>query len=210
MLSYVETCNYLPSDHFTVVCSLDIPRPMLTKKHIKFRDLKHINTQLWREDLQSSLSKCTSTHAESITDHFNCTLHELWDKHAPVTSRKIRLRPNAPWYTDTLRKMKREKCRLKRKNVKTRLEIHRQMYRAMCDDYTTALDTAKSEYYKAKISNSNNQQLFRLIDSLFKVKVIPPLPSCDSLPQLAEAFSNYFLKKIYTLRDDLESSKMSS
>ena len=80
----------------------------------------------------------------------------------------------------------------------------------MCDDYTTALNIAKSEYYKAKISNSNNQQLFRLIDSLFKVRVIPPLPSCDSLPQLAEAFSNYFLKKIYTLRDDLESSKMSS
>ena len=83
-------------------------------------------------------------------------------------------------------------------------------YRAMCDDYTTALDTAKSEYYKAKISNSNNQQLFRLIDSLFKVKVIPPLPSCVSLTQLAETFSNYFLKKIQTLRDDLESSKMSS
>ena len=80
--------------------------------------------------------------------------------------------------------------------MKTGLEIHRQMYRAMCDTYTASLDEAKAAYYKAKISNSNNQQLFQLIDSLFKVKATPPLPSCDSLPELAEAFSNYFNQKI--------------
>ena len=94
--------------------------------------------------------------------------------------------------------------------MKTGLEIHRQMYRTMCDTYTASLDEAKAAYYKAKISNSNNQQLFQLIDSLFKVKATPPLPSCDSLPELAEAFSNYFHQKIKTMREDLEKSKMLS
>lgn len=91
----------------------------------------------------------------------------------------------------------------------TRLEVHRQMYRDKCDAYTAALNTAKTEYYKAKIS-SNNQQLYRMIDGLFRVKIIPPLPSYNSLPDLAEAFSSYFHTKIQNLRDELGSSKLSS
>ena len=64
LFSYVETCNYLPSDHFGVVCSLDIPQPMFTKKHIKFRDLKHINTQLG-DKIYSHL--CPGVHQHTLT-----------------------------------------------------------------------------------------------------------------------------------------------
>ena len=45
----------------------------------------------------------------SITDQFNDALRVLINEHAPEKTRSVRLGPNAPWYTDNLREMKREK-----------------------------------------------------------------------------------------------------
>ena len=109
-------------------------------------------------------------------------------------------RSNAPWFTDELRVIKKKRRQCERKFLATRLEVHRLMYRDMCRGYTSALNTAKADYYRAKISNSSNNQLFRLIDGLFRVKSISPLPSYDSLPTLAEEFSSYFHSKIQKLR----------
>ena len=122
----------------------------------------------------------------------------------------MRLRPNEPWYTDNLREMKREKRRHERKYISTRLEVHRLLYRDKCDEYTAALNVAKSQYYKAKISECNNQQLFQMIDGLFQVKNTTPLPTHTSLPHSAEEFSSFFQTKIQKLRDNLENSKQSS
>ena len=92
----------------------------------------------------------------------------------------------------------------------TRLEVHRQMYREDCRAYTSALNAAKAEYYKLKISSSSSGQLFRMIDSLFRVKSVPHLPAHTSLETLSEQFSSYFHSKIHNLRSDLEKSELST
>lgn len=146
----------------------------------------------------------------SLLDQYNVVLSELIDKHAPERSRSITLRPNAPWFNDDLRALKRQRRKFERKYLSTRLEVHRQMYRDQCQIYTAALHSAKSTYYKVKISESDNHQLFNMVDGLFKVKRLPPLPSHVSCHSLAEDFSEFFHSKIEKLRDRLYNSSSQS
>ena len=69
--------------------------------------------------------------------------------------------------------------------------------------YTAALHSAKSTYYKAKISESDYNQLFSMVDGLFKVKRLPPLPSDVLYHSLAEDFGEFFHSKIEKTRDHL-------
>ena len=71
-----------------------------------------------------------------------------------------------------------------------------------------ALNSAKSEYYKAQITKSDQNQLFHVINGLFKVKPVPPLPSYESPQSLAEDFNDYFSSKIQALRDNLQKSSL--
>ena len=71
-----------------------------------------------------------------------------------------------------------------------------------------ALNSAKSENYKAQITKSDQNQLFHVINGLFKVKPVPPLPSHESPQSLAEDFNDYFSSKIQALRDNLQKSSL--
>ena len=62
-------------------------------------------------------------------------LRELLDKHAPEETRKITLRPYAPWYDDSLRESKQKKRALERKWKKSGLEIDKQIFHTSCTDY---------------------------------------------------------------------------
>ena len=145
-----------------------------------------------------------------MTEHFYSVLRELLDKHAPVKTRSVRLHPNSPWFTDSLRELKREKHRYERKFRSTNLEVHRQIYKHACQAYTNALNTAKTTYYKEKISGASNDQLFKMINGLFRMKAIPPLPSHESLPALADTFSGFYHFTIVKLRKKLEQSEFST
>ena len=127
-----------------------------------------------------------------LTSQYNDVLQLLMDKHAPVRTRTITLRPYTPWFNENLRNLKRQKRRLERKYVTSGLEVHRQMYRDHCRIYNDAINSTKIDYYKTKISQSDQSQLFRMIDGFFKVKAVPPLPSHVSSQTLAEDFINYF------------------
>lgn len=52
--------------------------------------------------------------------------------------------------------------------------------------------------------------MFRLIDGMFKVKPVPPLPSYTSVFELTERFSTYFINKISDLRKNLSSISIST
>ena len=136
-------------------------------------------------------------------------MREFVDKHAPKRIRSITLRPSAPWFNDSLRALKRQRRRCERKYQSIRLEVHRQIFTDACKAYTTTINSAKSDHFKNLISNSDQKQLFHMIDGLFKVKPISALPAHASSQSLAEDISNYFSSKIQTLKDNLQSSNLS-
>ena len=43
---------------------------------------------------------------EELVDAYNTNLKALMDKHAPLCTKVITLRPNAPWSSDELREAK--------------------------------------------------------------------------------------------------------
>ena len=167
----------------------------------------------WKKDILNSVLY-TSTpdlaDVNSLLDQYNVVLSDLIDKHAPECSRSITLCPNAPWFNDSLRAIKGQRRKLERKYLSTRPEVHRQMYRDQYQIYTAALHSAKLTYYKAKISESDNNQLFTMVDGLFKVKRLPPLPSHVSSRSLAEDFGEIFRSKIEKIRDCLHNSNAQS
>jgi hypothetical protein len=145
--------------------------------------------------------------AVDVLDNF---LRSLLDKHAPERTVLATLRPNAPWYTSSLHESKQRKRQCERKYLSTRLEVHRQIYREQCSLYLSELNLAKAEFYKTKITDSDQNQLFRLVDGLrlFHIKSEPPLPSCESFQALAQQFSLYFSTKIQKLWEQLPPSTL--
>jgi len=121
-------------------------------------------------------------------------LSDLLDKHTPIKERTTTLRPHAPWFSDELRALKCEKQRCERRWVKSGLEVHKQLYRDSVCNYYAAIKEAKRAHFSNKISNSNQKQLFNLIDSLFKVK--------DS--ELVYQFCAFFADKISALRSEVD------
>ena len=157
LLTDVRVQFDLPADHAVVTTRLSVPRPVPTKILVNHRKLKAIDPDAFKSSVCSSTITPSAIDAcdivNELTDTYNSVLCNLMDFHAPCRSRYITLRPHAPWFDDSLRAAKQDKRRLERKLRKTRLEIDRQRYRHICDDYHKLLDKAKSTYHIDKLAN---------------------------------------------------------
>ena len=196
----------LPSDHASITCKINMPRPMRVQVCKKHRKVYAIDVDNFTEDLKhlGFINDPPST-LPALVDSYNSELLSLLDKHAPLMDRTISIRPHAQWFSDELRVLKKEKRRLERKWVKSRLEVHKQMYVEYSKRYYTAIQQAKTEYFNKRVSNSNQKQLFQFVDSLLKVKHAPILPKHDSAFELAQRLNKYFSEKIQALRTELDS-----
>ena len=145
-----------------------------------------------------------------MIDQYNEILCSLLNKHAPLRSREIILRPHAPWFSDELRELKREKRRLERKYVNTNLTVHKEMYQMICTEYTKHIEAAKTEYFRKKVEDASHDQLFKFVDKFLNVKKAPILPKHESSKELAERFSEHFQMKIAGIRRELSASSIPS
>ena len=107
----------------------------------------------------------------SVTElvlHYNSDLRSIVDHHAPLQKATVTLRPNSPWFTDTLRQEKRNRRQLERTWLRTGLEVHRQAYRTKCVAFNRMLLTTKSEYYSEKIATCgrDQKQLFHITKNI--------------------------------------------
>ncbi|XP_068707597.1 uncharacterized protein [Montipora foliosa] len=97
------------SDHLPITCDVYIQKPPPTKKEISHRNLRNIDIEAWHNDLKKALSNPVSpiNDVNIACGHFNQTLLHTMDKHAPIRTRLVTLRPYAPWFDDSLRSLKR-------------------------------------------------------------------------------------------------------
>lgn len=97
-----EIYNYSHSisDHSAILCSVDLPKPCATKKILQRRDIRRIVMDSWCEDIKNSALYGTSadycTDPNIMVDQYNNVLSELIDKHAPIKTRSVTLRPHTP------------------------------------------------------------------------------------------------------------------
>ena len=210
-VSKISVVRDLPSDHFAVMCEVEMSRPPATKRIIKSRHLHLIDPSVFRQDVISSLNvDCHADSADKMVDIYNTTLGTLLDNHAPPKTREISLRPQAPWYNDSIRNDKRKKRQLERKWLKSKLTVDENAFREQCRHYKNVLDGAKTDYHCAQISACDTRQMFKLVNKLTVYKPAKALPSHSSKKDLANRFSKFFDQKIRRIRNLLDDLSVKS
>ena len=73
-----------------------------------------------------------------------------------------------------------------------------------CMDVKTAISNSKSEILQKKISDCNGYQkkLFKIVDTLLGWYKQTTLPKYDSPLTMALVMNNFFIDKIYNIRDE--------
>ena len=128
---------------------------------------------------------------------YNSELSSIIDKHAPLKSKNIILRPNTEWYSDELRAAKRDRRKAERRMRKSNLTVHREMFRDTCLKTNTLLLKCKKDYFSKKISEieHDQKQLHRLTNDLMGNKRDVILPSHHDEKALADKFCEFFVGK---------------
>ncbi len=72
--------------------------------------------------------------------------------------------------------------------------------------YKSLLNTAKTDYHSTEVAESNQRNLFRVVDRLCTPKITHALPAHKDL---ANSFAKYFSEKITKLRHRLDEVQQS-
>ena len=116
-------------------------------------------------------------------DHYNTTLQDILNKHAPEKTKVITVRASAPWYSDKIDAGKKLRTKLERRWCKTK---SLDAYLLQCRRVQLLTSSSKSDYYTSIIdeNRANQRALYKIMDHLLNRKATPQLPSLppDDLP----------------------------
>jgi hypothetical protein len=194
------------SDHFWVHFEMPLEKPQLLRKKITYRKHKQIDREEFSKDIQNS--KLYSEPAGNISDavvQFNTVLKELYDKHAPVQTKTITIRPKELRNNEEIRIAKRERRKAERKMRKTKLQVDREIYVEKRRKVNRLIEKAKKEYYAEKIEQcaGDQKELFKVVNKLLHKPQDNPLPTHETPEELANRFADFFVEKIRKIRQNL-------
>ena len=132
------------------------------------------------------------------------------DKHAPLKSRMVTMRPAAPWFREEIKLERRVRRRLERRWRRTRLPEDRLRVIEQNRIVNELLLSLRSQYYTRLFDDDclNQRKLFGIVGKLLHRSPTPHYPSCSSMADLANRFIGFFGEKIITIRHELESNPM--
>ena len=138
--------NPFVSDHFAVHSLLDLAKLPLERKRISYRKIRDIdfsefcgqleNTRLVRDAASFSLGE--------LVYEYNTTLKSLLDRHAPLKTKTITLRPTALWYTEEIRSEKRKRRALERRWRSSKRESDYSRFKEQCLGVNALIKKTKS------------------------------------------------------------------
>ncbi len=208
-ISLRQVINEHLSDHFSIQCEAQFSKPKPVRKYMVYRKTCSIDVNQFASDIESSSLHDEVTAATSLVekcDKYQNTLVTILDKHAPMKKRSVIVRPNTSWYDDDIRSKKKEERRAEKQWRKTKLEIHRQLYKHARNCTNKALSKAKQCYIRDNIekNKSNYKELYKLVNGLLKRQATDQLPDHNSSKELADRFADFFHQKIANIRSDLQ------
>ena len=195
------------SDHSLALFTINISIPQLLRKKVSFRKTKAIDITAFLEDLSASgLCQDPPSEPEKLVDCYNTTLAGLLDRHAPLKTKTVTVRPQVPWYSEEIREAKRARRRAERKWRTTRFIADLVSFKRHKNHVTHLLKDAKSAFLTDFISqNSDNQgKLFRAVKNLLVEKNSLCFSDYTDKAALVDDIGKYFVHKISRLRDELD------
>ena len=99
----------LISDHEAISFQLNLQKPLYERKLVFSRRLKNFDFEAFNKMIISSslLADVSDLPPELLVDRYDNVLRDTMDILAPVKSRNIVPRPNAPWYNEDIGNEKR-------------------------------------------------------------------------------------------------------
>ena len=88
-----------------------------------------------------------------LSEEYNTSLKELLDRHAPLVTRPITVRPNTPWHSIELFHAKRKMRQAERKWRLAKLQVHRDIYTGQRESYKQEIQSVKAKFYVTKLKN---------------------------------------------------------
>ena len=188
--------------------SVNTGKPPQQEQVVTFRKTKSICTTSFKLAISNSelLNPEAGMNIEERKARYNTVLGNILDDHAPEKTRKIIVRPRAPWYNDDLKDAKRQKRKCERIWKKTNLEIDHKIFQEKCIQVNQLVQSSKKTYFSSEVLNCGKDQksLFKITDHLLGKKKDTVLPTVSSSKRLAVTFSDYFEKKIQNIYTDTD------
>ena len=193
------------SDHRAVISTLNIKRlnPSFTYKQV--RRIKEITQdQLIDEFKLENVPLTTKLH--EIVPMLKTELSRTLDTLAPLTRRKISLRPKNPWFDSELKTHKRQMRKLEKKWLRHKTDPYWTAYKSTRNSYYSRLKTKKKATLRTKFAECNKEpkKIHTLMKNLTAKQQPVQWPEHTSDENLVEDFANFFLEKITKIRESLK------
>lgn len=142
------------SDHFAVHGVLPLAKPPRETTRIVYRKLRRIDLASFSSDLQVCLPITPANDLSAFVDHYNTTLHDILNKHAPEKTKVITVRASAPWYSDEIHAGKKLRRKLERRWRKTKSIDDYNAYLLECRRVQLLISSSKADYYTSIIDEN--------------------------------------------------------
>jgi len=122
------------SDHFTVIAEIKVQHnPADSKRNILYRYTRDIDILAFNDDIvKSELIANPKADLSQLCEQYYTTLKTLLDKHAPVKSKSINIKPPTPWMFPEMINAKVRRRYLERIWRKSRAQLTRSTYTKQC------------------------------------------------------------------------------
>ena len=97
----------LVTDHHVVECHITVCKPASLKRRVDYRKYSSIDKRAFATDIVGAFGADPGTN-DDLIDVYNSTIATVLNKHAPIVSRIITIRPKTPWHTEDLSTAKRD------------------------------------------------------------------------------------------------------
>ena len=195
------------SDHAPVLCHLHSIKPSFSTRTLSYRKIKLVNVDSLNDYLANSeVCKNPLDDLEELLLSYNKTLPAVLDKHAPVKTRTIGMRPQVPWYKDEIRQAKRERRKAERRWRLSKLDSDLAVFKVKRNAVNNLMNKARQAFYTKLIEDNscNQRKLFRASKRLFNQSQGDELPPNLHAPTFANDVGKYFVSKIDTIQRQID------
>jgi hypothetical protein len=197
----------LITDHHLIHCTLKLARPPLPREVRTYRSYRSLDCKQLQIDIDNSaLIENPNDSLCGLVEQYNKTLSNLLDKHAPLKTRVITIRPITPWYCNEIHAAKAERRKCEARWRESGLTVHREIYKVARNKVTSLIVSAKISVFTDRVEACGKDQkaLFSVVDEILGKRKERKLPPHSSLKDLSNSFSSFFHTKIASIRQKLD------
>ena len=207
LLANIPVADCLFSDHFNLICDLTLEKPPLPKKKISFRKTNVVDGNLLCDEL--SITRLCTDSPDALNDLVKCynsTLSGALDRHAPLVTKFITVRPLVPWFSEDIRESRRERRRAERKWRRSQCVRDWLEFKTKRNFTTYLMNEARRKFYSDFIveNSSNQRKLFSATKKLLNQGHDVPFPPTSDKLVLANEMGSFFVEKIDVIHAKLD------